>query len=199
MIEIEKKFSLTELQKKALIKDAVFLGEKKFTDVYYDTPDLKLSLQDIWFRARDGKWQLKIPIRTGGKRVFDQYRELEDEKEILEALKITGSGSFLSLLEKNKYEILLTFKTARQKYQKGDFILDFDVADFGDSTYEIGEVELLVLSDTKMEEATQRITDLAKEFQLEITLVKGKGHEYFRRYKPEVCQKLVDAGIFKSF
>ena len=42
MIEIERKFKLNEAEKESLLAGAIFVGEKTFTDVYYDTEDFTL-------------------------------------------------------------------------------------------------------------------------------------------------------------
>ena len=61
MIEVEKKFILTTEQEKSLIEGADFLGEKKFTDIYYDDEDFSLTKKDLWLRNREGRFELKIP------------------------------------------------------------------------------------------------------------------------------------------
>ena len=47
MIEIEKKFILTDGHKEKLLEKAEFLGEKTFTDVYYDTPEYALTKNEL--------------------------------------------------------------------------------------------------------------------------------------------------------
>ena len=73
MIEVEKKFVLTTDNLAKLTTGAKFLGEKSFTDNYYDTKDYLLALKDHWFRNRDGRWELKVPFNDlpKGKQVSD--------------------------------------------------------------------------------------------------------------------------------
>jgi len=48
MIEVEKKFILNKQNKKRLTKDAEFLSERVFTDIYYDTKNFPLTLPQFW-------------------------------------------------------------------------------------------------------------------------------------------------------
>ena len=52
MIEIEKKFALNNEDEERLTKDAQFLNEYIFTDIYYDTDDFSLTSKDKWFRNK---------------------------------------------------------------------------------------------------------------------------------------------------
>jgi adenylate cyclase class IV len=91
MIEVEKKFKLTEDNKRKLIEGAEFLGEKIQTDSYFDTANFDLARKDMWFRNRNGKFELKTPLSNLPKkeRVSDQYVEIEDENEIARILGIS--------------------------------------------------------------------------------------------------------------
>lgn len=53
MIEIEKKFLLTEAQRARLLKDAKKLEDKKVEDSYFDTSDYRLTTKDYWLRLRN--------------------------------------------------------------------------------------------------------------------------------------------------
>jgi len=48
MIEVEKKFILNEQDVERLTKNAQFLNERIFTDIYYDTENFSLTSYDKW-------------------------------------------------------------------------------------------------------------------------------------------------------
>lgn len=82
MIEVEKKFILNDKEKERLFKDAEFISEKIFTDIYYDNENFDLTSKDKWLRLRQDKFELKIPVHEGIERIADQYDELESEEAI---------------------------------------------------------------------------------------------------------------------
>ncbi len=196
MIEVERNFDLREGEKEKLIEGAKFLGKKEFTDVYFDTNDLKLSLNDHWLRTRDGKWELKVPLnkdKMAVDRKTDQYREIEDEKQILLELNLDLENLTASLTDKG-YEPIATIKTTRESYQNGEFHLDFDETNF---EYDTSEVELLVNDISEIQMAEQKIMDFAESFGLSKEKGRGKLTVYLERFKPEIFEPLVKAGIIK--
>ena len=94
MIEVEKKFLLTNEEKERLIEGAEFLVEKKQSDVYYDTADYKLTLKDWWLRSRNGIFELKVPLTSENHRSVDQYEEYDDEDQIRELINLPKNKSF---------------------------------------------------------------------------------------------------------
>jgi len=194
MIEVEKKFLLTEADEQRLTADADFLGEKVFTDIYYDAQNFSLTTNDKWLRSRDGKFQLKLPLDSKGMRqnAMGQYEELEDEASIKQALGLAGNDPLEDLLVKNGYLPCAKFTTTRRKYKKGEFILDFDVADFG---YKVGEIELMVKDQAEIEGASERITEFAARQGLSLAPVRAKIHEYLRKDNPSHFEALIKAGI----
>jgi predicted adenylyl cyclase CyaB len=196
MIEVERNFDLREGEKEKLIEGAKFLGKKEFTDVYFDTKDLKLSLKDFWLRTRDGKWELKVPLnkdKMAVDRKTDQYREIEDDKQIALELKLNPDDLTISLRD-NGYEPIATIKTARESYQNGEFHLDFDETNF---EYDTSEVELLVNDISEIPMAEQKIMNFAETFGLSKEKGRGKLTVYLERFKPEIFELLVKAGIIK--
>ncbi len=59
MVEIEKKFRLTQEQERQLLEGATSMGVKKNTDIYFDTEDFVLTRQDHWLRERNGRFEVK--------------------------------------------------------------------------------------------------------------------------------------------
>lgn len=196
MIEVEKKFSLSEEDKQRLIKDAEFLGEKIYTDTYYDTPDFSLTKKDIWLRSRNNDWELKIALQIGERKV-DQYQELTTQEEIREALKLSKKGTLLEDLQEQGYVPFCVCKTTRQKYKKGSFGIDLDTVDYGDFKYSLGEIEVMV-EEGKTQEAIDSIITFAKEHNLSFARVRGKVTHYLKTAKPDHFQALVDAGIIRG-
>src|SRR3990167_7926273 len=106
MIEVEKKFSLSEAEKRRLTEGAEFLGERIMRDVYYDSPDWSLTTKDIWLRERNGAWELKLPrhAQSASKRYADQYKELETEEEIRRALDLPSTDTLKTVLKEKGFE-----------------------------------------------------------------------------------------------
>jgi len=199
MIEVEKKFILSEEDRKRLTKGAQFLGERVFTDVYFDTQSFSLTKKEEWLRSREGKFELKISL---GERIdgsVDRYDEIEDEEKIREFINLAPSGNFSDALKKAGYSPFCFCKTARRKYKKNSFILDLDVVDFQDFSYNIAEIELMVKDKIEIEKAIEKIMLFAKEQDLAITPVRGKVIEYLKQKRPEHYQSLVKAGVVKDF
>ena len=199
MIEVEKKFILNEQDKERLIKNAQFLNERAFTDIYYDTEIFSLTANDKWLRSRDGRFELKLPLHKGANRLADQYDELEDEQKIRGALNLPSSGNFANDLAKVGYSPFCTCKTTRRKYKKEPFIIDLDTVDFQDFIYSIGEIELMVNDKSEVESAIEKIMDFAKSQNLTIAPVRGKVIEYLKRTKANHYQALIRASVVKDF
>lgn len=199
MIEVEKKFILNEQDKERLTKDAQFLNERIFTDIYYDTEIFSLTSKDKWLRSRESRFELKLPLHNGADRLADQYDELESEQKIREALNLPSNGNLADDLAKAGYSPFCTCKTTRRKYKKEPFIIDLDIVDFEDFTYNIGEIELMVNDKSEIEDAIEKIMIFAKEQNLTIAPVRGKVIEYLKRTKPNHYQALIQAKVVKDF
>lgn len=199
MIEVEKKFILNKQDKERLTKRAEFLNERVFADIYYDTNNFSLTSKDKWLRSREARFELKLPLHKGAERSADQYDELEDEQKIREALNLPLNGSFADDLTKAGYVPFCICKTTRRKYKKGLFIIDLDIVDFQDFTYNIGEIELMVHEKSEIENAVGKIITFAKEQKLTPAPVRGKVAEYLKRFRPDHYQALVQAKVVKDF
>ena len=191
MIEIEKKFLLSNEERERLLEGAVLESEKTFTDTYYDTSDYALTTKDTWFRFRDGTSELKVPraMESYDTNAVDQYDELLTEKEIRQYLRLPSHKTFKEDLEYSGYRQIGTITTHR----KEGFVIDIDYTDTG---YSVGEIEMLVDEKEDIEEATQRIIEFAAQHRLTMIPVRGKIAEYIRLHNPEHFQILIDAGVF---
>jgi adenylate cyclase class IV len=198
MIEVEKKFEIEKSKLEKLLEGANFVGEKSITDSYYDNSSYSLTLNNIWLRKRDGKFQLKLPTKEEAENptsLFEKFHELETDEEIAKHFgwKLTDS-SLEELLLSHEYKPFTEFISNRRKYRKGDFIIDIDSTNFG---YNIMEVELLVDDGSMLQEAQDRIKEFADTFSLEIKYIRGKLIELLYRKNREHFNALVKAGIVK--
>lgn len=192
MFEVEKKFKLNSSQIKKLTKGAKFLGERKMTDIYFDTDDFRLIKQDIWLRSRNGKFELKTPLNDRSKRKTDQYEEIEDETKIKKILDFDVNKSLKNILSARKYLPFCTCKTTHQKFKIHDFIIDLDQVDFGEFKYRIGEIELMVKNKSEILSAEKKILDFAQTNNLKIAPVRGKVLEYLKRIQPQDYNLVID-------
>jgi len=197
MIEVERKFILTKENVDSLTKNAEFLREVVFTDTYYDTPDYKLTTKDIWLRARNGKFELKVPLHKNTERIAEQYKELETEDEIRKELKLPGKD-FAEDLQKSGYLEFCTCKTIRKKYKNEQFTIDLDQVEFENQVYHIGEIELMVEKEADMEQALKQIAEFARKQKLTLAPVRGKVLEYLRLFKPKHYEALITAGVVQE-
>ena len=197
MIEIEKNFDLRPGDKELIIKDAKFIGRRRFTDVYYDTQDYKLTMNDFWLRQCDGKWELKVPVKNVATRdeAIDRYHELENEEDIAKELKTSFKISFGEALKDKTIISFATIITKRETYQKGEFHLDFDEMDFGFTTF---EAELMISDEKEVTKAEQKIKEFAEKHEINPTKGRGKVIEFLFRKNPKHYQLLVKTGVIRN-
>ncbi len=182
MIEVEKKFQPTKEALDSLLKDAEFIALKINHDIYYDYPDYRLLKEEIRFRLRNNKFELKIKKKKG------VSEEIENEEEIKKYFKT--EVSLKDFISKNLIPIM-EYKVTRREYKKGEFTIDLDEMDFG---YNMCEIEILVDSEDKIKEAEEKIIHLAKEHNIEHKKMQSKRGEYLKRLKPEVYDFLRGKG-----
>jgi len=191
MIEVEKKFLINPSDVTRLLSGAEFVSETKNVDIYWDTPDYSLTTKDLWLRSRNGKFELKIPMHGGEGRVFDQYEELDSDKQIADKLNLPP-GVLQDELSKANYRPFAELHTLRKKYKKGGFVVDVDELDFG---YNIVEVEMLVNDKSEIDGAIKKILSFADDHNLKISQVRRKVAEYLKRNDAKHYKALVDVGV----
>lgn len=196
MIEVEKKFVANEENIQRLTTNAVFLGEKVFTDIYYDTEDFNLTRQDKWLRSRENKFELKLPTYVGN-RLVDQYEELEDELKIKLELGLSGDVSLVDL-EKHGFLPFCICTTTRKKFKKEKFIIDIDKVDFPNFIYYIGEIELMVSNQSEVKVAVDEILKFASDHHLDLSTTRGKVIAYLQYAKQDHFQALIAAGVVEE-
>ena len=202
MIEIEKKFLLTEAQRARLLKDAKKLEDKKVEDSYFDTSDYRLTTKDYWLRLRNGAYELKAPLaaKSSSRIATNRYHEITDTKEIAKELHLDTSIDLPSALAQAEIKPFMTCFTNRTSYEKQGFHIDIDSASYLDSTfkYSIAEIELLVADEKDADIAEQKVIEFANECRLTTDqIILGKIVAYLQAEKPDHYNALLDANIIK--
>ena len=171
MIEVEKKFDITHAE--PLIQSATFVRNVVQDDIIYDDDNFYLSTHNACLRQRNGQWEIKLP-KTG---VISENISIHDE--------IVGYDEICSALQVqdlSKFHVVWHLVTYRKKYKFLDFNLDVDHVESqnNDFVYDLLEIELMVDDSSQCSVATQRIENLAKQYNL--VPKNGKNLEYFKRY-----------------
>ncbi|MFZ2072477.1 MAG: CYTH domain-containing protein [Minisyncoccia bacterium] len=178
MIEVEKKFQPTKKELEKLLEKAEFLGEKINHDVYYDYPDYRLIKNRIRLRIRNNLFELKIGKDSG------ISEEIDDEEKIKDFFKT--ELSIKEFIKKNLI-LFIEYKTKRNKYKKGQFVIDIDKCDFG---YEVVEIEKLIETEDKIKETEDQINMFAVENGLSFKTIDSKRNAYLKKMKPDVYLKI---------
>lgn len=218
LIEVERKYAAatdaSSFQQQVEQHGGEVLGHKRFTDVYYDTIGCSLTSRDIWLRARDGEWELKLPLddevsavaRSGGERtVFKEVVGAAEVSRELEVLLPTSTKAADADDAERRLEQILRaagatpfaeFETVRSRYRLGDCAIDADIASFGHSVLEI-EVMCCSREEVPAAEAEiQRVATLVGVTPLGDS--GGKLETYIRRFCPMMLQKLIEANILPA-
>ena len=189
MIEVERKFRVTAAQKESLTRSATLQRQVENTDQYFDFDDLRLMKSDCWLRKRNNTWELKITRDSNfATRRADIYDELTRKEDIQRHLG-------LDLAEAIHQKLLRSWahlQTSRAHYEANDYSLDFDdIRSLEDDfTYQLMEIEIMVVSPEQIDDATQRILTLATQHGLDLERPLGKVLAYFHERKPSVFDQL---------
>ncbi|MBD3250896.1 CYTH domain-containing protein [Candidatus Uhrbacteria bacterium] len=180
MIEVEKKFMLSPEQQQRLLKGAEYLNQKTQHDIYYDTPDYLLTMQDKWLRKRNDHWELKHPVRTcepsGKKRTH--YKEFETDEEIIQAMDLDPDSPLTDQLMAAGYVPIAEYTTIRKTYKRDPYTIVIDATDFD---YDIAEVEILAQDPEDSIRKFQQLREFAEELGLSMERQNGKLLEYLYR------------------
>uniref|UniRef100_A0A8C4YKB1 Thiamine-triphosphatase n=1 Tax=Gopherus evgoodei TaxID=1825980 RepID=A0A8C4YKB1_9SAUR len=215
-IEVEAKFTAgPDTEARLVALGAALAGSSSFRDLYYDTPDLRLTRADHWLRLRQGAgWELKCPPEppaggTGGvpeaaaqepPAVATTYQELTSPRAIVGRLcgvlgvapapawdQVPGAVAGLDLQE------FASFGTRRRSYRLGGLRVDLDQADFG---YAVAEVEALVGAQEEVPAALEEVLQLRRALGRDgATRVPGKMSVYLQRHRPRHYEALLRAGV----
>jgi len=217
-IEVERKFVVSGIKDlQALVQEegGKLLGEKHFSDAYFDSDDCVLARQDVWLRRRDSAWELKVPVgdaehRSGGERSV--FREIEGAEAVARALLTLHANGYLphreigpalenhdlnleQLLAEMRLKPFAEFQTMRSRLRLGRCGIDVDTASFG---HAVLELEIMCQDPEEVPEAEAEIERVAQRLGLQpLGAYGGKLETYIRKYCPNVLAHLVDARILK--
>ena len=183
MIKVEQKFILTKEDIERLTAGAEFLNERTFKDAYYDTTEFALTRNDMWLRKRGEEFELKIPMHLEGNKTGQQYQKIEGAEKIREIFAVAPIGSFEDDIAAFDYAPFCECVTIRRKFRVGSFVIDLDEIEYGDFSYCIGEIELMVNEKSEISNAINKIEAFAGDNLLTIAPVRGKVIEYLKRKK----------------
>ena len=209
-IEVERKYDASVVSVDALTQTVESLGgETKgvvtFTDVYYDTPDASLAAKDTWLRARDGAWEIKVPLiqgddtapRSGGERSV--FREVEGPGACLHELNaallgappandvddartkndLDAEAALIAAMKTLDVHPFAKFTTERAKFALDGANVDVDAASFG---HGVCEVEVLCAYESQVPDAEAKISYVAQRLGLTpLSDSGGKLETYIRR------------------
>ena len=198
-IEVERKYDASVVSVDVLTKTVESLGgETKgvvtFTDVYYDTPDASLAAKDTWLRARDGAWEIKVPLegddtapRSGGERSV--FREVEGPGACLHELNaallgapandLDAEAALIAAMKTLDVHPFAKFTTERAKFSLDGADVDVDAASFG---HGVCEVEVLCAYESQVPDAEAKISYVAQRLGLTpLSDSGGKLETYIRR------------------
>eukprot|EP01118_Nematostelium_gracile_P010225 TRINITY_DN3504_c0_g1_i1.p1 TRINITY_DN3504_c0_g1~~TRINITY_DN3504_c0_g1_i1.p1 ORF type:complete len:246 (-),score=52.59 TRINITY_DN3504_c0_g1_i1:2-688(-) len=200
--EVEIKFhSPLDIKSKLISSGAKFIGEKRFTDIYFDTNDFVLTTKDIWFRKRGDDFECKVGERDESG--VDRYQEITNPTEIRRFLSaiLPTKDSLIVNAELKDYmdavqlHTIASITTRRERLSFEEFMIDLDEADFD---YRVGEVELMVDDQEQSEEASKKIVEFCKRFDLKTTPpIQGKVLEYIDRFRPLHYEQLQKCGLIQ--
>ncbi|XP_063313215.1 thiamine-triphosphatase-like [Pelobates fuscus] len=203
-IEVERKFVPgPEVEDQLLTLGAVLQDEMKFQDSYYDSPDLRLTLADMWLRKRADSWELKHPLVRGARGLngtSTQYQELNNEAEIICRVSEELGVPCPHNLESLQLEEFARFVTTRRKFllplddnSNHNVVVDLDMTDFG---FAVGEVEVLVQTKEEVQSALVKVDDICKKLGVfSISPVPGKMSTFLKRNREEHYRKLLEVHV----
>jgi len=192
-IEIEKKVLLDKSSVKRIENLAKFIEKKVFADVYYDTEDIKFTLNNIWIRKRENVIEVKVGIHKKRDSI-DRYEEISDPAKIIQLLNLqTKETKDLEiLLQEAGIQPFCTFTTSRKRYRWNDFHVDLDVANCDSLTYCLAEFEIIVSSLEEARQAERKLKEQLLVLNLQMdTIVPAKLSYFLYHQRVKHYEKLV--------
>lgn len=191
-IEVEKKFLVPSSTKKRLHTSFPSSTSEKIEDCYFGE---ELALNDMWLRKRNGEWELKTPLPSrektiSGPTVYREYAgqcvwsqlKRTDEKE-------KGLAPFAKL-QTERTQMRLEYNS-----QPVTIVIDSCSSDDGFS-YTIGEVEVMVDSESDVKDAEALLNTVIERYELQSgNHVRGKLQMYLQEKKTVLYRKLNARGL----
>ncbi|XP_044143895.1 thiamine-triphosphatase isoform X1 [Bufo gargarizans] len=204
LIEVERKFVPgPDVEIKLCALGAKLLEEITFRDSYYDGPDLRLTLNDMWLRRRGDSWELKHPPQRGAKGLkgaSTQYMELTSEDDIIRRvseelgvpcppnIESFGLNEFASFVTRRRRFLLPLAENSDSKV-----VVDLDEADFG---FTVGEVEVLVKTQEEVENAFKKVEEICRLLGVfRETPVQGKVSTFLQMNRADLYRQLLEAHV----
>ncbi|XP_069817740.1 thiamine-triphosphatase isoform X2 [Dendropsophus ebraccatus] len=203
-IEVERKFVPgPDVEQKLSALGAELVEEITFRDAYYDSPDLHLTLNDMWLRRREDSWELKHPPQRGARGLngaSTQYMELTSEGDILRRVSEELGIPCPLNIESLGLNEFATFVTRRRRFQlplvensKTKVVVDLDEADFG---FAVGEVEVLVKTQEEVEDAFKKVEEICRQLGVfRETPVQGKVSTFLQLNRADHYRQLLEAHV----
>ncbi|XP_075708859.1 thiamine-triphosphatase [Rhinoderma darwinii] len=203
-IEVECKFVPgPDVEKRLGVLGAQLIEEITFRDSYYDSPDLRLTLNDMWLRKREDSWELKHPPQRGARALngaSTQYMELTSEEDILCRVSEELGVPCPLNIESFGLNVFASFVTCRRRFQlplveNSDIkvVVDLDEADFG---FAVGEVEVLVKTQKEVENALKKVEEICRKLGVfRETPVQGKVSTFLQINRADHYRKLLEAHV----
>lgn len=206
-MEVESRFVLTADSQARLLEGAELVEETNFLVEFLDTPEWKLAFSNRWLKRKNGRHELKIPLKS---RVLDKtphlatiFHEENDNRKILAELGLPHDEDFETALTRAMIRPFAAIQTKRTSYQKGRFRLDLDQAQFPLQKtgaifhYNVAEIELEAAEDGVMQAKTDIIA-FAELHGLVVSDTRGKLMEYVFQNHPDVYQEFVRRGLISK-
>jgi len=169
-IEVERKFIVPDNYHERLTAKG-FNNQQEFDEIlvdnYYDIYEHSLMKEDHWLRQRNGDWELKYPVGADGHNQGSTlYHETTCIDEIMTRLrpilKVEEDCSLQSLLESAHLKSFAHLETKRKCYSRASDKVNIviDATDWGHS---VGEIEIMVMDQDHITEATTKIESIGAE------------------------------------
>lgn len=207
-MEVECRFLLNAESEARLLAGAKLIETSRFVVEFLDTPEWKLAYANRWLKRKNGKYELKLPLKNRdadkSPHLATIFHEETDKRVILTQLNLPEEEDFEAALTRANIRPFASIQTVRTSYQKGQFRLDLDQAQFpllktGETIhYAVAEVEITGVAESEAIQAKEEIIHFAEQHTLEVSDTRGKLMEYVFRNYPDVYLEFVKRGIISK-